>query len=80
MQLNLLSPVERMKRSQEQCTAQQLVLTTQNRVMEVTQKLQLSQEAAYLLFEEIEGQGKLLEQVVVTFEQQLEGPISEAVV
>jgi hypothetical protein len=63
--LKLLSPIERMKRSQEQCTSQQLVLTTQNRVMEVTQKLQPSQEAAYLLFEEIEGQGTLLEQVVV---------------
>jgi hypothetical protein len=48
--------------------------------MEVTQKLQLSQEVTYLLFEEIEGQGTLLEQVVVTFEQQLEGPISKAVV
>jgi hypothetical protein len=35
---------------------------------------------AYLLFEEIEGQGTLLEQVVVTFEQQMEGPINEAVV
>jgi hypothetical protein len=34
---------------------------------------------AYLLLEEIEGQGTLLEQVVVTVEQQLEGPISEAV-
>jgi hypothetical protein len=69
-----------MKRSQEQRTTQQLVLTTQNRVMEVTQKLQLSQEVAYLLFEEIEGQGTLLEQVVATVEQQLEGPISEVVV
>jgi hypothetical protein len=48
--------------------------------MEVTQKLQLSQEVAYLLFEEIEGQGTLLEQVVVIVEQQLEGPISEVVV
>ena len=35
---------------------------------------------AYLLFEEIEGQGTLQEQVVVTVEQQLEEPISEAVV
>jgi hypothetical protein len=51
----------------------------QNRVMEVTQKLQPSHEAAYLLFEEIEGQGTLLEQVVVIVEQQLEGPISEVV-
>ena len=48
--------------------------------MEVTQKLQPSQEATYLLFEEIEGQGTLLEQVVVTVKQQLEGPISEVVV
>jgi hypothetical protein len=79
-QLKLLSPIERMKRSQEQCTAQQLVLTMQNKVMEVTQKLQSSQEVAYLLFEEIEGQGTLLEQVVVIVEQQLEGPISEEVV
>ena len=48
--------------------------------MEVTQKLQPSQEAAYLLFEEIKGQGTLLELVVVIVEQQLEGPISEVVV
>jgi hypothetical protein len=40
----------------------------QNRVMEVTQKLQSSQEEAYILFEEIEGQGTLLEQVVITFD------------
>jgi hypothetical protein len=59
-----------MKRSQEQRTAQQLVLTMHNRVMEVTQKLQPSQEEAYILFEEIEGQGTLLEQVVVTIKQQ----------
>jgi hypothetical protein len=51
----------------------------QNRVMEVTQKLQPSQEAAYLLFEEIEVQGTLLEQAVATVEQQLGGPISEVV-
>jgi chromatin segregation and condensation protein Rec8/ScpA/Scc1 (kleisin family) len=67
-QLKLLSPIEKMKRSQEQCTVEQLVITTQNRVVEVTQKLQLIQEAAYLLFEEIEGQGTLLEQVVFTVE------------
>jgi hypothetical protein len=47
--------------------------------MEVTQKLQPSHEVTYLLFEEIEGQGTLLEQVVVIVEQQLEGPINEAV-
>jgi hypothetical protein len=52
----------------------------QNKVMEVTPKLQLSQEEAYILFEEIEGQGTLLEQIVVIVKQQLEGPISEAVV
>jgi hypothetical protein len=32
------------------------------------------------LFEEIEGQGTVLEQVVVTVEQQLEGPISEVII
>jgi hypothetical protein len=35
---------------------------------------------AYLLFEEIEGQGTILEKVVVTVEQQLEGPINEAII
>jgi transcriptional regulator CtsR len=35
---------------------------------------------AYLLFEEIEGQGTILEQVVVTIEKQLEGPISKVVI
>jgi hypothetical protein len=35
-QLKPLSVVERMKRSQEQCTAQQKVHTIQSRVMEVT--------------------------------------------
>jgi hypothetical protein len=79
-QLKLLSPIERMNRSHEQRITQQLILTTWNRVMEVTQKLQPSWEAAYLLFEEIEGQGTLLEKVVVTVEKQLEGPISEAIV
>ena len=48
--------------------------------MEVTQKLYPIQEVTYLLFEEIEGQGTLLDQVVVTVKQQLEGPISEAIV
>jgi chromosome segregation ATPase len=79
-QLKHLSPIERMKRSQEQRTAQQLVLTMQNRVMEVTQKIQSIQEEAYILFEEIEGHGTLLDQVVVTVEKQLEGTINEAVV
>jgi hypothetical protein len=52
----------------------------QNKVMEVTLKLQPRQEPSYLLFEETEGQGTLLEQVVVTVKKQLEGPISDAVV
>jgi chromatin segregation and condensation protein Rec8/ScpA/Scc1 (kleisin family) len=70
-QLKLLSPIERMKRSQEQRTTQQLVLTMQNRVMEVTQKLQPSQEEAYILFEEIEGQGTLLCWPLTKFEETL---------
>ena len=60
-QLKLRSPIERMKRSQEQIISQQLVLTMHNRVMEVTQKFQPSREEAYILFEEIEGQGTLLD-------------------
>jgi hypothetical protein len=36
VQLKLLSIVERMKRSQEQCTTQQQVHTIQSKVMEVT--------------------------------------------
>jgi hypothetical protein len=48
--------------------------------MEVTQKLQPVQDAACLLFEEIEGQGTELEQVVTSVEQHLEGPVNEAVI
>jgi hypothetical protein len=36
-QLKALSVMERMKRSQEKCTAQQQIHTIQSRVMEVTQ-------------------------------------------
>jgi predicted nucleic acid-binding Zn-ribbon protein len=37
VQLKALSPVERMKWSHEQCTAQQQIHTLQSKVMEVTQ-------------------------------------------
>jgi hypothetical protein len=79
-QLKLLSAVERMKISQEQCMAQQQVHAIQRKVMEVTQKLQPVQDAACLLFEEIEGRGAELEQVVTSVEQCLEGPVNEAVI
>jgi hypothetical protein len=46
--------------------------------MEVTQKLQPVQDKECQLFEEIEGRGEELEQVVTAVEQRLEGPISEA--
>jgi hypothetical protein len=69
-----------MKRSQEQCTAQQQVHAIQSKVMEVTQKLQPVQDAACLLFEEIEGRGEELERVVTSVEQRLEGPVNEAVI
>jgi predicted nucleic acid-binding Zn-ribbon protein len=55
-QLKPLSVVERMKRSQEQRTAQQQIHTIQSRVMEVTQRLQPVQDKAYQLFTEVEGQ------------------------
>jgi hypothetical protein len=79
-QLKSLSAVERMKCSQEKCTAQQQIHTIQSRVMEITQKLQPVQDKAYQLFTEVEGQGAELEQVVTTTEQCLEGPINDAVI
>jgi hypothetical protein len=48
--------------------------------MEVTQKLQPVQDVACLLFEEIEGRGEELEQVVTSVEQRLEGPVNEAII
>jgi hypothetical protein len=69
-----------MKRSQEQHMTQQQVHAIQSKVMEVTQKLQPVQDAACLLFEEIEGRGEELEQVVTLVEQRLEGPVNEAVI
>jgi hypothetical protein len=48
--------------------------------MEVTQRLQSMQDEACTLFEEIEGQGSQLEQVVATVEQCLEGPVTEQVI
>jgi chromosome segregation ATPase len=79
-QLKPLSVVERMKRSQEQRTAQQQIHTIQSRVMEVTQRLQPVQDKAYQLFTEVEGRGAELEQVVTAAEQCLEGPVNDAVI
>jgi uncharacterized protein with PIN domain len=79
-QLKTLSVVERMKRSQEKRTVQQQVHSIQRKVMEVTQKLQPVQDVACLLFEEIEGRGAELEQVVTTVGQCLEGPVNEVVI
>jgi hypothetical protein len=78
--LKPLSAVERMKCSQEKCTAQQHIHTIQSRVMEVTQRIQPVQYKAYQLFTEVEGQGVELEKVVTTTEQCLEGPINDAVI
>jgi hypothetical protein len=46
----------------------------------VTQRLQLVQDEACTLFDEIEGRGAQLEQVVTTVEQRLEGPVTEKVI
>jgi hypothetical protein len=46
--------------------------------MEVTQRLQPVQDEACQLFEEIEGRGVELEQVVIAVEQCLEEPMKEA--
>jgi hypothetical protein len=48
--------------------------------MEVTQRLQPVQDESYMIFEEIEGQGLQLEQVVTTMEQCLEGPVIEQII
>jgi DNA anti-recombination protein RmuC len=59
---------------------QQQVHAIQSKVMEVTQRLQLVQDEACTLFEEIEGQGAQLEQVVTSVEQCLAGPVTEKVI
>jgi chromosome segregation ATPase len=79
-QLKPLPAVERMKQSQEQCTAQQQIHTIQIKVMEVNQRLQPIQDEAFQLFIEIKGRGEKLEQVVTTAEQRLEGPVNEVVI
>jgi hypothetical protein len=48
--------------------------------MEVTQRLQPIQDEAFQLFEEIEGRGIELEQVVIAIEQPLEGPVNKVVI
>ena len=48
--------------------------------MEVTQRLQPTQDEACQLFVEIEGWGVEMEQVVTTVELFLEGPINEATI
>jgi hypothetical protein len=47
--------------------------------MEMTQRLQPVQDEACTLFEEIEGRGAELEQLVTSVEQRLEGPVTEKV-
>jgi hypothetical protein len=78
--MKLLTAVERMKRSQEQCAVQQQITSIQSRVMEVTQRLQPVQDEACMIFEEIEGQGSQLDQVVTIVEQRLEGPVTEQLI
>ena len=48
--------------------------------MEVTQRLQIVQDKACQLFEDIEGRGVELEQVVTSIEQRLEEPVNEAII
>jgi hypothetical protein len=73
-QLKALTPVERMKRFPEQCTTQQQVQMLQSKVMEVSQRLQP------LLFTKLESQPAELEQVVITAEQCMEGPVNDIVI
>jgi hypothetical protein len=77
VQMKLLTVVERMKKSQEQCAVQKQITAIQGSIMEVAQKLQPVQNEFCKVFEEIEGQGSQLHQVVATVEQRLEGPVIE---
>lgn len=76
-QMKLLTIVEIMKISQEQRTIQKHITALQGRVMEVMQKLQPMQDEACIVFEEIDGQGSQLDQVVASAEQLLEGHVIE---
>jgi len=78
--MNSLTTVEKMKRSQEQCIVQQQITAIQSRFMEFTKRLQLVEDEAYMIFEEIEGQGSQLDQLIVTMEQCLEGLVTEKVI
>jgi hypothetical protein len=80
MQLKALPTIEKMKRSHEQRVAQQQIHMIQSKVMEVTQQLQPLQDKACQLFLEIENQGTELQQVVITAEQHLEGPVNNALI
>jgi chromosome segregation ATPase len=80
MQLKALSTIEKMKRSHEQRVAQQQIHMIQSKVMEVTQQLQPLQDKACQLFLEIENQGTELQQVVITAEQHLEGPVNNTLI
>jgi hypothetical protein len=75
--IKLLTLVERMKRFQEKCMVKQQITPLQGKVMEVTQTIQHVQDEACKVFEEIDGQGLQLYQVLVAVEQCLEGPIME---
>jgi hypothetical protein len=48
--------------------------------MEVTKRLHPVQDESCMLFEEIEGQGSQLEQVVTIVEQCLEGHVTEKLI
>jgi hypothetical protein len=78
--MKLLTKVERMKRSQEQCTVQQQITALHGKVMEVMQKLQPVQDEACKVIAKIDGQGSQLDQVVAVVEQCLEGPVIEKTV
>jgi hypothetical protein len=52
----------------------------QSKVMEVSQRLQPLQEKACQLFTEVESQAAEIEQVVITAEQRMEGPVNDAMI
>jgi hypothetical protein len=57
--------------------SEKTITSIQGRVMEVTQKMQSVQDESCKVFEEIDGEGSQLDQVVATIEQHLEGPVTK---
>jgi hypothetical protein len=78
--MKFLTAVERMKKSQEKRVIQHQITALQGKVMEVTHNLQPVNDEACKVFEEIDGKGLQLDQVLATIEQRMEGHVIEKMI